>query len=113
MNLQCDVRYFIDYLFFIILDVPDYRYYSNLWWVISIFFGIDKYPGYKDKLTIYLTCVIFYFLLLKFFWVICEVPRNMNSYEGILMVYILIVPVPLAVYYWRIVYHTENDENSK
>ncbi len=71
------------------------------------FFGKDKYPGYKDKLAIYLTCVIFYFLLLKLFWEIFDVERNMNSYEGTLVVYTLIVPLPLAAYYWKIVYHTK------
>jgi hypothetical protein len=72
--------------------------------LIRYFFCKEKYPGFKDKMVVYLMSVLFYFILLFIFWQVSDVERNMNSYEEILMFYTLILPWPLAIYYWKIVY---------
>lgn len=77
--------------------------------IYRYFFGKDHYSGYKYKLGIYLISVLIYFLLLKIFWEIFDVERNMNSYEEFFMFYILIVPWPLAIYFWKIIYFNKKE----
>jgi hypothetical protein len=77
--------------------------------IYRYFIGKDHYSGYKYKLRIYLIFVLIYFLLLKIFWEIFDVERNMNSYEEFLMFYILVVPWPLAIYFWKIIYFNKKE----
>ena len=89
------------FYFYILLLVVGIAQISGF--LIRLFSMKSKPSAYRQRLKTYGLLVLVYFLLLTVASLL-EMNEYVNWSEGFIIVYIFIVPILLAVFYWNAVY---------